>query len=141
MLNVKLLTETAIPPARAHATDGGLDLFADEAVIVRPAQRQLVKCGFAIEIPVGYVGDVRPRSGLAVKEGITVLNSPGTIDPGYRGEVMVLLINHGAYNFEITHGMRIAQLVLVLVGMRDVRVVTELTGSERGADGFGSTGV
>lgn len=140
-LKIKRLTETAILPTRAHEDDVGLDLYADEHVEIHMGARKLVSCGIAVQIPRGYVGDVRPRSGLAVDFGITVLNSPGTIDPGYRGEVKVLLINHGKYNYEINPGTRIAQLVLVLCNNRDVKEVEELDPAERDTAGFGSSGV
>lgn len=141
MLKVKLLTDTAALPTRANPGDVGLDLYADETVILfGSGHRRPVRTGIAVEIPTGYVGSVRPRSGLAFDHGITVLNAPGTIDPGYRGEVKVLLVNHGSHNYEIQQGHRIAQLVLELCASPDVVPVDALSASERGADGLGSTG-
>jgi dUTP pyrophosphatase len=131
-------------PAAATRAAAGLDLMAavaeDQPVIVQPGGRARVPTGFSIALPEGHEGQVRPRSGLADKHGVTVLNSPGTIDADYRGEVQVILINHGAEPFTITRGMRIAQLVVAPVTAVVVEEATELDDTARGAGGFGSTG-
>ena len=122
----------------------GADLQAavleGEPLVLAPGQFSLVPAGFAMALPVGYEAQIRPRSGLAFKHGVTVLNSPGTIDADYRGEVKVLLINHGRDSFEITRGMRIAQMVIASVTLAQLSLVDELDDSDRGASGFGSTG-
>jgi len=139
-LKVKRLTAGAIMPTYAHPGDAGLDLFAAVAVTIEPGERKLVGTGISIELPAGTEGNVRPRSGLALKHGITVLNSPGTIDHGYRGEVGVILINHGADSFEIQPGMKIAQLVIAPCLSVTVDEASSLAESGRGQGGFGSTG-
>ena len=131
-------------PARQSAGAAGMDLVAalssDDTMVLAPGQRGLVPCGFAMALPEGYEAQVRPRSGLAVKYGVTVLNAPGTIDADYRGEVMVPLINLGAEDFVVRRGDRIAQMVVAPVS--DVRFTLEdrLDDTERGSAGFGSTG-
>jgi dUTP pyrophosphatase len=129
-------------PAPAYATDGaaGLDVVAAEDLILAPGQRHAVATGFAIAIPEGYEVQVRPRSGLALKHGITCLNTPGTIDEDYRGEVKVILANLGAEPFEVRRGERIAQLVPSPVLKASFREVDQLSETGRGAGGFGSTG-
>ena len=118
-----------------------MDLFAAEALTLGPGEWGTVGTGLVIEIPAGYEGQVRPRSGLADRHGVTLLNSPGTIDPGYRGEVRVLMINHGKSPFHIHPGDRIAQLVIGGYAAVEWRLEAELKTSERGDGGFGSTGV
>ncbi len=131
----------------AYETKGaaGMDLRAavdnDAAMTILPGKRALVPTGFIFEIPEGYEGQIRPRSGLAFKHGVTCLNTPGTIDSDYRGEVKVLLINLGDEPFEITRGMRIAQMVIAPALQLRVAEITEGTQTLRGAGGFGSTGV
>ena len=127
-------------PARASDHAAGLDVVAAEDVTLQPGERHAVATGFAIEIPRGYEVQVRPRSGLAIKHGITCLNTPGTIDSDYRGEVKVILINLGQEPFEIRRGERIAQLVPAPVLRADFIEVGELGGTQRGSGGFGSTG-
>jgi dUTP pyrophosphatase len=127
-------------PRYASEDAVGLDVTAAEDLILEPGQRQAVATGFAIEIPRGYEVQVRPRSGLAMKNGITCLNTPGTIDSDYRGEVKVILINLGQEPFEVRRGERIAQLVPAPVLRADFVEASELSGTERGAGGFGSTG-
>lgn len=123
----------------------GMDLKAalgdGETIILAPGTRALVPTGLSIALPQGYEAQVRPRSGLAAKNGVTVLNSPGTIDADYRGEIKVILINHGREPFEITRGMRIAQMVVAPVTHGRWREVSELPATSRGGGGFGSTGV
>ena len=140
ILKVRLLLDGAMLPARAHAGDAGLDLFAAEAARVAPGEAPLVRTGIVIELPSGTEAQIRPRSGLALTHCVTVLNSPGTIDEGYRGEVGVILINHGKHSFEVTPGMRIAQLVVKPVMNVRVEAVDELSDTGRGQSGFGSTG-
>ena len=129
-------------PAPAYAPDGaaGMDVVAAEDLTLAPGQRHAVATGFAIAIPLGYEVQVRPRSGLALKNGITCLNTPGTIDEDYRGEVKVILANLGDQPFEVRRGERIAQLVPAPVLKASFREVDELSETSRGAGGFGSTG-
>ncbi len=139
-LKVKKCSPDAVIPHAAHPGDAGLDLFSCQDTILEPAQSAVIKTGICIELPAGTEGQVRPRSGLAAKHQITVLNTPGTIDEGYRGEVGVILINHGKTNFEISKGMKIAQMLIKPVLAVDVVEVEELSDTQRGAGGFGSTG-
>ena len=129
-------------PLPSYATVGaaGMDVVAAEDVTLAPGERHAVATGFAIAIPSGYEVQVRPRSGLALKHGITCLNTPGTIDEDYRGEVKVILANFGSEPFEVKRGERIAQLVPALVQKAEFREVEALSESSRGAGGFGSTG-
>ncbi|PZU85986.1 MAG: dUTP diphosphatase [Shinella sp.] len=132
-------------PAYETAGAAGMDLRAavadDQPMTLAPGQRALVPTGFVMEIPEGFEAQIRPRSGLAFKNGITCLNTPGTIDSDYRGEVKVLLINLGDEPFEITRGMRIAQTIIAPVTQVRVQEVAEASATDRGAGGFGSTGV
>jgi dUTP pyrophosphatase len=139
-VKVRRLSETAILPSFARVGDAGMDLCASADVRLAPGEWKLVPTGIAIELPPGTEAQVRPRSGLALKHGITVLNAPGTIDEGYRGEVGVILINHGGEPFDVLVGARIAQLVVLPRLSIDVVEVDALTHSERGAGGFGSSG-
>jgi dUTP pyrophosphatase len=135
------LSEAAAPPTRAHHGDAGFDLRAVEPARLEPGERASVGTGIAIEIPEGSAGLVLPRSGLAAKHGISVVNAPGLIDAGYRGEIRVLLLNTDrAESFEIEPGDRIAQLVIVEVGDDEPVEVDSLEQSARGDGGFGSTG-
>ena len=129
-------------PLPAYATKGaaGMDVVAAEDVTIPPGRRHAVATGFRVAIPEGYEIQVRPRSGLAFKHGITVPNTPGTIDSDYRGELKVLLINHGPSDFEVKRGERIAQLVPAAVTLARFAEVEELDDTDRGAGGFGSTG-
>ena len=131
-------------PAYQTAHAAGLDLLAavpdDAPMVLAPGRHAMVPTGLSIALPDGYEAQVRPRSGLAAKHGITVLNSPGTIDADYRGEVCVLLINHGAAPFTIRRGERIAQMVVAAVVRADLAVAASLTATPRGSGGFGSTG-
>jgi dUTP diphosphatase len=135
------LTGAATPPLRAHPGDAGCDLFAAEPARLEPGQRASIGTGIAVEIPEGSAGLVLPRSGLAARHGISVVNAPGLIDAGYRGEVRVLLLNTDRdESFAIEPGDRIAQLVIVEVGDADPVEVDSLAESVRGEGGFGSTG-
>lgn len=129
-------------PIPAYATKGaaGMDVVAAEDVTIAPGHRHAVATGFRVAIPQGYEIQVRPRSGLAFKHGVTVPNTPGTIDSDYRGELKVLLINHGPTDFEVKRGERIAQLVPAAVTLAEFAEVDELDDTDRGAGGFGSTG-
>lgn len=140
VLDVRRLDPALPLPGYAHPGDAGLDLHAADTTTLLPGERALVPCGIAIAVPEGHVGLVHPRSGLAVDHGLTVLNAPGTIDAGYRGEVKVLLVNHGTDPVEVRHGQRIAQLVVQPVVTVDVREVDRLDTTARGGGGFGSTG-
>lgn len=131
---------SAVLPAYARPGDAGLDVCACEAMTLLPGERKLVKTGLVMELPRGTEAQMRPRSGLALKNGITLLNTPGTIDEGYRGEVGVILINLGDEPFVVQPGMRIAQMVIAPVLRVDPVEVAEVSGTARGADGFGSTG-
>ena len=135
------LNSSAVLPVQAHPGDAGMDLVSIEAASIPPGGRRLVHTGLAVEIPVGFEGQVRPRSGLALKNGVTVLNAPGTIDAGYRGEIGVVLANFGDASFKVEPGMRIAQLVIAAVAEVSVELAESLSSSERGIGGYGSTGV
>jgi dUTP pyrophosphatase len=128
------------PPAYATAGAAGLDIVAAENVTLSPGERHAVATGFAVAIPSGYEIQVRPRSGLALKHGVTVPNTPGTIDSDYRGELKIILINHGDAGFEVRRGDRVAQLVLAPVTQAAWLEVLDLDETERGEGGFGSTG-
>ena len=131
-------------PAYQTANAAGMDLIAavpeDEPVTIAPGQFVMLPTGLVIALPNGTEGQVRPRSGLAAKHGVTILNAPGTIDSDYRGEVCVLMINHGTAAFAVTRGMRIAQLVVAPVAQAVVRLMDKLDKTARGSGGFGSTG-
>lgn len=126
---------------RAHPEDAGADLYAAEDVVLEPGQRALVRTGVAIALPVGTVGLIHPRSGLAAKHGLSIVNTPGTIDAGYRGELKVCLINTDrSESIRITRGMRIAQLVVQRVELVEFIEVDQLDNTARGMGGYGSTG-
>lgn len=136
------LRDDAVLPARAHRGDAGFDLTACETITIGVGERAAVGTGIAVEIPVGHAGLVVPRSGLALRHGLSVVNAPGVIDAGYRGEVRVILLNTDRESaFDIEPGMRIAQLLVVPVSTTDVVEIHELTGTDRGDGGFGSSGV
>lgn len=140
-LKFKLLTETASLPERANAGDAGLDLHADEAAHLGPGERWQIRTGVAVEIPEGYAGLVLPRSGNALRHGIGLVNGPGLIDSGYRGEIGVLLLNTDpAEVFRVEPGDRIAQLVVVQLASLEPIEAPDLSESDRGEGGFGSSG-
>jgi dUTP pyrophosphatase len=141
-LPIRLLPHAAGLPIYATAEAAGADLLAavTDPQMLEPGARMLVPAGFAMALPPGYEAQIRPRSGLAYKNGVTVLNAPGTIDSDYRGEIAVLLINHGQQDFEIERGMRIAQMVIAPAPQAMFRAVDDLNDTARGAGGFGSTG-
>ena len=143
-MNIKIVNKSQHDsPAYATSQSAGLDLRANliESITLKPLERTLVKTGLFIELPAGYEAQVRPRSGLAYKKGITVLNSPGTIDADYRGEIGVILVNLSAEEFIIENGERVAQMVIAKHEQANWIEVETLEVSERGAGGFGSTGV
>jgi dUTP diphosphatase len=141
-LRVRRLDGRAVLPTRAHDDDAGLDLYALEPTVLGPGERASVTTGLAVEIPDGHAGLVLPRSGLALRNGIALVNAPGLIDPGYRGEVRVLLLNTDRSTpFEISAGDRIAQLLVVRTEVATAVEVKELSASTRGDGGFGSSGV
>jgi dUTP pyrophosphatase len=139
-LPLRRLTDDAVVPERAYGGDAGLDLVATERHVLEPGERAVVGTGLAVAIPEGHAGLVVPRSGLAARNGITIVNAPGLVDAGYRGEVMVVLLNtDGRETFIVEPGMRIAQLVVVAVPELVPVEVDELEESERGVRGFGSS--
>lgn len=142
-MQINIINKSEHPlPAYETAHAAGMDLRANitETVAIAPMQRTLIPTGLFIELPVGYEAQIRPRSGLAFKHGVTVLNSPGTIDADYRGEIKVLLINLGSEPFEIKHGERIAQMIIAKHETANWQVVEQLSETTRGAGGYGSTG-
>ncbi|HEU5362784.1 MAG TPA: dUTP diphosphatase [Gaiellaceae bacterium] len=140
-LPVKRMRDGAVVPARAYPGDAGMDLASCERVELAPGARALVPTGLAVAIPDGYAGYVQPRSGLAARHGISIVNTPGLVDSGYRGELLVNLVNHDeAETFVVEPGMRIAQLVVLPVPPVEPVEVEELPASERGVGGFGSSG-
>lgn len=139
-LAVRRLRDDVVMPARAYAGDAGLDLSACERCELGPGERAVVPTGLAVAIPEGYAGFVQPRSGLAAKYGISVLNAPGLVDSGYRGELQVVLLNTDPNeSFVVEPGMRVAQLVVLPVPEVEILAVDELPASERGVRGFGSS--
>jgi dUTP pyrophosphatase len=139
-LPVRRLRPEAVLPSRAYEGDAGLDLSAAEAVVLAPGERAVIGTGLAVAVPEGHAAFVQPRSGLAARHGITIVNAPGLVDSGYRGEVKVVLLNTGSEPFAVDPGMRIAQLVVLPVASADPVEVDELPGTERGERGHGSSG-
>lgn len=141
-LKIKRISDKAVLPNYAHEGDAGLDLYAVKELILNPGERGLVHTGIQIELPKNTEAQIRPRSGLALKHGITTLNSPGTIDEGYRGEIGVILINHSDETFKVEEGMKIAQMVVKPVLKVEITEVEELSSdTERSENGFGSSGI
>jgi len=142
MLKIKIqkISEDAIIPSYAHSDDAGMDLFSIKDYILKPGHRCLVKTGLKMEVPNGYEAQIRPKSGLTLRDGITVLNTPGTIDAGYRGEIGVIVINHSSKPYKIEKGQKIAQMVFNKI--EKAKFVSEKLGkTKRGEGGFGSTGL
>jgi dUTP pyrophosphatase len=139
-LPVRRLRPEAVVPSRAYDGDAGLDLSAAEAAVLAPGERAVIGTGLAVAVPEGHAAFVQPRSGLAARHGITIVNAPGLVDSGYRGEVKVVLLNTGADPFAVEPGMRIAQLVVLPVASPEPVEVDELPVSERGERGHGSSG-
>ncbi len=144
-VSIKKLPNLKELPLPSYGTmdSAGMDLMAaiDEPITLKPLERQLIPTGISIALPEGYEAQIRPRSGLAFKNGISIPNSPGTIDADYRGEISVILINLGTEDFKIEHGMRIAQMIIAKYSRVNWNIVTDLNKTERGEGGFGSTGV
>lgn len=140
-MQVKKLNSNAVIPMKAKKGDAGFDLFSIEDTLLKAGEFKALGTGVAIQLPPGTEGQIRPRSGLALNKGVTVLNSPGTIDEGYRGELKVILINHSKEDFQIEKDMKIAQLVIKPLLDVGLEISTELTETERGEGGFGSTGM
>lgn len=140
ILKIKKIHDRAIIPNYAHEGDAGLDLYSVEELVLNPGERGLIHTGIQMELPTNTEAQIRPRSGLALKNGITTLNSPGTIDEGYRGEIGVILINHSNEVFKVEQGMKIAQMVIKPVFKVNVIEASELSDSERSENGFGSSG-
>ena len=138
---VERIDEKAIIPFQAHEGDAGMDLFSIEEVTMKPMERKLIHTGIKIQLPKNTEAQIRPRSGLALKNGITVLNSPGTIDEGYRGEIGIILINVSNEEFKVEVGMKIAQMVIKPTLSVEVEECVELNETVRGEGGFGSTGI
>ncbi len=141
-MKIKVINKSGLElPKYQTPCAAGMDIFADvpEEVTLKPLERKLIPTGLFIELPEGYEAQIRPRSGLAIKNGITVLNTPGTIDADYRGEIGVILVNLSDREFTLQRGDRIAQMVIAKHECAEWEEVTELTGTERGAGGFGST--
>jgi len=144
-INIKQLEHGKDLPLPEYATQqsAGLDLLAaiSETITLKSGERKLIPTGIAIALPEGFEAQVRPRSGLALKHGVTLLNAPGTIDADYRGEIGVILMNHGQEDFIITRGMRIAQMIIASYTKANWQMVEDLEVSDRGTGGFGSTGI
>lgn len=139
-LKVKLIHEEAKLPYQANEGDAGLDLYSIEEKVIKAGESALIGTGIQIELPVKTEAQIRPRSGLALKHSITVLNSPGTIDQGYRGEIKVILINHGKEDFKVEKHMRIAQMVIAPVLQVNLEQTKNLSDTDRAKGGFGSSG-
>lgn len=140
-LKIKKIDDSAIIPNYAHNTDSGMDLYSIEDKIIRPSESALIKTGLKIELPPNTEAQIRPKSGIALKHSVTVLNTPGTIDEGYTGEIQVILINHGERLYKINKGEKIAQMVIMPVIRVEIEQVNELQETSRGLGGFGSTGL
>lgn len=140
-LRFRKLVPDAVLPSYAHPSDAGMDVRSVEELTIAPGKRALVHTGLVMLLPPNYEAQVRPRSGLALKNGVTVLNTPGTIDSGYRGEVGVILANFGEANFTVRKGDKIAQIVIAPVTQPEIVETSEVDETDRGAGGFGSTGV
>jgi len=140
-IKIKKLSPEAIVPHYAHDGDAGMDVYSMLDLALKPGHRSAIPTGLSFEIPKGYEIQVRPKSGMAIKSGITVLNTPGTVDSGYRGEVKVILINHSSQDYEIKKGEKIAQIVLAKYETAQIVEVEDLSETGRGDGGFGSTGL
>lgn len=139
-VKIKKIKENAIIPKYAHKDDAGMDLYSAEDYTLKPGERILVSTGIKIAVPKGYEAQIRPKSGLALNHGISIVNTPGTIDSPYRGEVGIITINHGKKDFKIEKGKKIAQMIFNKVEDAEFEEVEELENTTRGEGGFGSTG-
>ncbi len=141
-MKIKIQKIADVPlPKYAHPGDAGMDLYSAEDVVLKVGERKIVSSGIKIAVPEGYEAQVRPKSGLASNHGITVLNTPGTIDAGYRGIIGVIMINHSNEDFKIEKGMKIAQMIINKIETAEIEEVPELDKTKRGEGGFGSTGL
>jgi len=142
-IKIKKLEDYAKIPKYMTNDSSGMDLYAciSDSIVIKPMERKLIPTGISISLPTGYEAQIRPRSGLAIKHGITILNTPGTIDADYRGEIKIILINLSNKNFIVENGDRIAQMIINKVEKAEFHLVSELDTSSRGAGGFGSTGI
>lgn len=141
MIKIMKIDPDAVLPSKAHPTDAGYDLYAAQTLTIQPGESALVGTGIAMALPAATEAQVRPRSGIALKHQVTVLNAPGTIDADYRGEVKVILINHGRVPFHIEKGMKIAQMVIAPVLATQLSEAASLDDTQRGEGGFGSSGM
>ena len=141
VLRFKRISPKAVLPAYAHPSDAGMDLFSVDDLVIHPGARSLVHTGLVMMLPPLYEAQIRPRSGLALKRGVTVLNTPGTIDSGYRGEIGVILANFGSEPFEVKKGDKIAQMIIAPVTQPEIAETDSIDETDRGGNGFGSTGV
>ena len=139
-VQITCIHDDAVIPKYAHDNDAGVDLYSCEDATLKPGERKLIKTGIKIAVPEGYEAQVRPRSGLAIKHGLSICNTPGTVDAGYRGEICVILINHGQEKFQVEKGMRICQMIFNKVEQAEFEEVDELDQTTRGEGGFGHTG-
>lgn len=140
-LKVKRISPDAIMPKYIHGTDSGMDVFSVEDKIIHPSETCLIKTGLKIELPPNTEAQIRPKSGIALKNSVTVLNTPGTIDEGYTGEICIILINHGNSPYKVNKGEKIAQMVIMPVIRVTLEEVDEIGDTSRGEGGFGSTGL
>ncbi|MDR1773268.1 MAG: dUTP diphosphatase [Clostridioides sp.] len=140
-LKVKKIDKDAKIPSFAHKGDAGMDLYSIEEKIIKAGESELIHTGICIELPENTEAQVRPRSGLALNHSVTILNTPGTVDEGYRGEIKVIMINHGEKDFKVEKHMKIAQMVIKPIYEIEISEVEELSDSSRGKGGFGSTGM
>jgi len=140
-IKIKKLHPEAIMPHYTHDGDAGMDVYSTEDLILLPTQRKLIPTGLSFEIPKGFEIQIRPKSGLALKHGLTIINTPGTLDSGYRGELGIILLNTGEAPYEIKKSEKIAQIILARYEEAEIQEVKELGDSSRGAEGYGSTGL
>lgn len=140
-LKVKRINDNAIMPKYIHPTDSGMDIFSVEDKIINPSETVLIKTGLKIELPPNTEAQIRPKSGIALKNSVTVLNTPGTVDEGYTGEICIILINHGKEPYRVKNGEKIAQMVIMPVIRVELEEVYEIQDTSRGEGGFGSTGL
>ncbi|MFC1685593.1 dUTP diphosphatase [Nanoarchaeota archaeon] len=140
-VRIQKIHEHAIMPKYVHEGDSGMDLFSVAEHVLKPGERVLIGTGLKVAVPLGYEGQVRPKSGLALKHGVTVVNTPGTLDAGYRGELGVIAINHGTDNYTVEKNQKVAQLVINKIEIVGLEEVQDLEDTARGAGGFGSTGL
>ncbi len=140
-IKIKKIIKEAKIPSYAHEGDAGMDLFSTDSIVLKPMERKLIPTGLSIALPLGFEAQIRPKSGLAVKHGLLVLNTPGTIDAGYRGEIKVILMNLSTEEYKIEKGSKIAQMIIAKVETAKITIVENLDNTSRGKGGFGSTGL